>query len=341
MLRSSLCDFSRAYIKVKGTVNFANMPDAKVVRYCFKNCAPFEACRLSINNNVVDETDFLHVVMPMYNLLEYSDNFNKTSSSMYELDREKPGTGDSKINIWASPSAKDKFKKNGQMGPVTTVAGQTREKDVTLFVPFTYLSTFFRSLEMPLINCEIELQLTWSKTCLVGYTDENIDATLIANAAADTKLSFQITDTKTYFPVVTLRSIEGEKLLRQLESGFSKTINWNKLTIREQTIAQDNNFNVMIEPTFQGYRLFVLAYASGANDADRNSTSKLFIPTKLIDNCNITIDGRNMFESPIKAEDRRGYENLRDVMIGNGDDYIVGSLIDYDYFANTYKTILL
>ena len=69
MLRSSLCDFSRAYIKVKGTVNFTNMPDAKVARYCFKNCAPFEACRLSINNTVVDETDFLDVAMPMYNLL--------------------------------------------------------------------------------------------------------------------------------------------------------------------------------------------------------------------------------------------------------------------------------
>ena len=82
-----------------------------------------------------------------------------------------------------------------------------------------------------------------------------------------------------------------------------------------------------------------MAYASGADGADRNSTSKLFIPTKLIDNYNITIDGRNMFESPIKAEDRRGYENLRDVMIGNGDDYTVGSLMDYDYFANTYKII--
>ena len=83
-----------------------------------------------------------------------------------------------------SPSAKEKFKKNGMVGDVTTAAGQAREKDVTLFVPFTYLSTFFRSLEMPLINCEIELQLTWSKTCLVGYTHNNNDATLVAGAAA-------------------------------------------------------------------------------------------------------------------------------------------------------------
>lgn len=138
---------------------------------------------------------------------------------------------------------------------------------------------------------------------------------------------------------MTLRSIEGEKLLRNLERGFHKTINWNKLTIRETTINQDNNFNFMIEPTFQGVnRLFVLAYDTTDT---RESTLRLFFPYKLIDNYNFLIDGRNIFESPITKEDRRGYENLRDIMIGNGDDHTMGSLIDYDYFSKSYKIIVV
>ena len=136
--------------------------------------------------------------------------------------------------------------------------------------------------------------------------------------------------------MVTLRSIEGEKLLRSLDRGFSKTINWNKLSIRETTIVGPT-FDIMIEPTFQGVnRLFILTYLDAAS---RDSTSTLFIPNQQVDNYNITIDGRNIFESPIVTTDRRGYKNLRDIMMGNGDDYTVGSMIDYNYFANTYKII--
>ena len=151
------------------------------------------------------------------------------------------------------------------------------------------------------------------------------NATATVNNGAGVKASFTISDTKTYIPVVTLRSIESEKLLRQLDRSFSKTINWNKLTIRETTIGGPT-FDIMIEPTFQGAnRLFILTYA---DDANRDSTSTLFIPDQQVDNYNIKIDGRNMFESPISTADRGGYENLRDIMIGNGNDYTVGSLID-------------
>ena len=167
MLRSSLCDFSRAY-KINGRVTFTDVPNARFAKFCFKNCAPFTACRLSINNTVVDETDFLDVVMPMYNLLEYSNNFNKTTGSMYDFARD--GSPTAAASIWTSKSALDKFE---AAGVITTADNQVRFKDVSLFVPFAYLSTFFRSLEMPLINCEIELQLTWSKKCVLGYVHGN------------------------------------------------------------------------------------------------------------------------------------------------------------------------
>lgn len=86
MLKLSLCDFSRAYIKFEGMVQFTRILAIKVVKYCMKNCAPFTACRLSINNTVVEETDFIDV--SMYNLLEYSKNFRKTTGSMY-FDRDE------------------------------------------------------------------------------------------------------------------------------------------------------------------------------------------------------------------------------------------------------------
>ena len=342
MLRSSLCDFSRAYILVKGRVSFTDIPANRLGKFAFKNCAPFRNCRLSINNTVVDDANFLDVVMPMYNLLEYSDNYNKTTGSMYNFDRDvAPVPAD---NIWTSSSVMEKVVRNAD---VVRGADGNGNQDIELIVPFTFLSTFFRSLEMPIINCEIELQLTWYDNCLVGYTTDAagaaantaslpLDGDDDAARAAKAKMTFAITDTKTYIPVVTLRSIESEKLLRHLDRGFTKTINWNKLSVRETTLPA-RRFDVMIEPTFQGVnRLFILCYSG---DSNRDKNTHIFMPNSQIDEYNVTVDGRNVFESPINTIDRKGYENLRDIMIGNGDDYTVGSMMDYRYFKDKYKII--
>ena len=95
-------------------------------------------------------------------------------------------------------------------------------------VPLKYLSNFWRTLEMPLINCEISLQLKWSKNCI-----------LVAGTVANKNPSFQINDTKLYVPVVTLSTQENIKLLKQLESGFKRTINWNKNLIKTTNQAQN------------------------------------------------------------------------------------------------------
>ena len=83
-------------------------------------------------------------------------------------------------------------------------------------VPLKYLSNFWITLEMPLINCEIDHILTWSANCV------------ISNAAANQTTTFAITDTKLYVPVVTLSSDDNLKLLEQLKSGFKRIITWNK-----------------------------------------------------------------------------------------------------------------
>ena len=84
-------------------------------------------------------------------------------------------------------------------------------------VPLIYLSNFWRTLEMPLINCEINLDLNRSENCVI-----------VAKNVAAQATTFSITDTKLYVPVVTLSTQDNAKLLEQLKSGFKRTINWNK-----------------------------------------------------------------------------------------------------------------
>ena len=90
MLRSSLCDYSKAYIKVKGMVDFTNLTANKKGRFVLKNCAPFRSCSVKINHTVIDEQEFLDLVMPMYNLIEYSDNYAKTTGSLHNFHRDEP-----------------------------------------------------------------------------------------------------------------------------------------------------------------------------------------------------------------------------------------------------------
>ena len=124
-------------------------------------------------------------------------------------------------------------------------------------VPLEYSSNFWRTLEMPLINCEVNLIWTWSSACVI--TDSNCAET------------FKISDTKLYVPVVTLSIQENAKLLQQLISGFKRVINWNKDLSKPELLTQNPNLNHLVESSVQGVnRLFVLAFE---NDDDRTSHS--------------------------------------------------------------------
>ena len=97
-------------------------------------------------------------------------------------------------------------------------------------VPLKYLNNYCRTLEMPLINCEISLQLKWSRHCIIVVVSAN-----------NQNPSFQINDTKLYVPAVTLSTQENTKLLKQLESGFTRTINWSKY-LGKTTNQSQNRF---------------------------------------------------------------------------------------------------
>ena len=175
---------------------------------------------------------------------------------------------------------------------------------------------------MHLINCEVNLILTWSSTCVItNYTGAG---------------TFAITDTKLYVPVVTLSIQENSKLLQQLKSGFKRVINWNKYSSKPELYAQNPNLSHLIEPSFQGVnRLFVLAFE---NDSQRTSHSNYYLPNVEIKDYNIMINGENFFDQPIK-NNKVTYENVRQIAAGQGDDYTSGCLLDYSYFMDIYKMI--
>ena len=137
--------------------------------------------------------------MPMYNLIEYSDNYSKTSGSLWQYYKDDPND-----NLANSESFKSKVKITGN----TPADGST--KNVKIIVSLKYSSNFLRTLEMPLINCEVSLFLTWSSTCV------------ITNSTG--KRKFTIIDTKLYVPVVTLSTQDNTKLLQQLKSGFKEQL---------------------------------------------------------------------------------------------------------------------
>ena len=209
MLRSHFCDYADSYILVKGTITITRAGDAAAaVRKAdernkgvtFKNCAPFTKCITRINNADIHNAHDIDIVMPMYNLIEYSDNYSKTSGSLWQYYKDDPND-----NLADSEPFKSKAKITGN----TPAAGNT--KNVEIIVPLKYLSNFWRTLEMPLINCEVDLILTWSKDCV------------ITNSTGEGK--FAITETKLYVLVVTLSTKDNEKLLQQLKSGLKKPIN--------------------------------------------------------------------------------------------------------------------
>ena len=330
MLKSSLCDYSDAYILVKGTITVnntaaqgaaVNNTNKKVI---FKNCAPFTNCISEINNIQIDNAKAIDIVMPIYNLIEYSDNYAKTTGSLWQYCKDIPArnANNNNIVIFAEDNITDSFKFKAK---ITGQTGDDGTKDVEIMVPLKYLSNFWRTLEMPLINCEVNLILTWSSNCV-----------LIATAVQNQAATFEITDTKLYVPVVTLSTQENNKFLQQLKSGFKRVINWNKYLSKPELLAQNPNLNHLVEASFQGInRLFVLAFG---NDDNRTSDDEYYLPTVEIKDYNIVINGENFFDQPIK-NNKITYDIIRKIATGQGDDYTTGCLLDYQYFTDTYKMI--
>ena len=182
-------------------------------------------------------------------------------------------------NITQSESFKFKIKITGKI----PAAGNA--KNVEIAVTLKYLSNFWGTLEIPLINCETNFILTWSEDCI------------ISSATAATQ--FKITVTKLYVPVVTLSTQDNEKLLQQLKSGFKRTINWNKYQPKVSPERQNQYLDFLIDPSFQGVnRLFVLSFE---NEEDRKVHTGYYLPKVEIKDYNVMIDGKTFLFSQLKV----------------------------------------
>ena len=217
---------------MKGVIAVTNPDDAKRNKaVAFKNTAPFINCISKMNGVQTDNAEDLDVIMPMYNLLEYSKNYRKTTGSLWNYYRDEPS------DPLSSNSESFKYKTsitgntyNIGAGEAGYDADKVGKNETEITVPLTHLINFCRTLNIPLINCEIELVLTWSQNCALAdmtarAAGNNNDPPAIG---APTGLEFQITDTKLHIPVVTLSKENDKRILEQLKSGFKRTVKWNK-----------------------------------------------------------------------------------------------------------------
>ena len=256
--------------------------------------------------------------MTMYNLIEYSDNYSDTSGSLWQFKRDEIG-GDDDLTVDAQhiPNNSSSFKYKSSF--------VTDRNGVKIVLPLKYLSNFWRSLEMPLSNCKVKLSLTWYENCILS--------------TAGTAATFEITDTKLYVPIVTLKTEDNAKLSKLLNEGFKRSIFWNKYKINFKDY--DNEYiRERLDASFQGFsKLFVLAYARGDDVTNENSYRKYFLPRLKIKYCNIEIDGRNFSDQSINDLIKQ-YDEVKKISTGQSDDYTTDYLLDFAYFEKKYRSVV-
>ena len=267
------------------------------------------------------DADDLDIVIPMYNLFEYSKNYKKTIGSLYnyyrdELSDDADNNNFDNIKVVNSNAFKYKNKITGNTYDVLNTADNY----------------------MPLISCEVSLELKWNKNCIITNLEEREvdDGPPVVRDDFPTGATLAINDCKLYIPVVTLSRDDEIKLLTNLKSGFTREIEWNKYRSQMSTEEKNNYLNILIDPTFTNVnRLFVLAYQTAD---DRHSYSQFYLPKVMVKDFNVIIDKLPFFDLPIKIEEE-AYEQIIDISRNN--EYTTGNLLDYDYFKRYYKLIAI
>ena len=163
VLKPNLYDYAEAYILVDGTIRGTGGDNN--TRLVLKNCTPFTKYNLEINDEHVDTAENLDILMPMYNLIEYSDNYQDSSATLYQYKRDEPPEANANDDLTVDNSNSFKYKVSLLGNPV--VADNIAKRSVKVVVPLKYLSNFFSSLEMPLINCKIKFNME-KRMCIIN-----------------------------------------------------------------------------------------------------------------------------------------------------------------------------
>ena len=205
VLKSNLCDYNDAYIFVRGDNIVIAAGETQVA---FKSCAPFTKCILKIDGITTDDAADLDLVMQMYNLIEYSSNYSETTGSLSFNSEDEATNFNAVIESTELLGNTEGDNTNGIL------------KNTTISLPLKYLSNFWRLLEMPLIDCRVELKFKWTKYCVLSGSNINEDANV-------NNIIFIIKDTKSYIPVVTSSAKDNQKLSKLLSNGFERSVYWN------------------------------------------------------------------------------------------------------------------
>ena len=201
---------------------------------------------IEITKTFNDDAEHTNITMPMYNLIEYNDNYSDTSGSLWNFKRDEIIRN---INLTNNNSLSFKYKSN-LIGNTDADGANRKKEGVKIVVPLKYLSNFWRSLEISLINCKDELSLEWYENWV------------LSNVYANS--TFKITDANLYVPVVTLSTENNAKLSKLLTEGLKKSIYWNEYrAILEQRY---NELRKLIDYSWQEInRWFVLAHLNDVN----------------------------------------------------------------------------
>ena len=295
-----------------------------------------------IDDTFVDYADFINIAMPMYNLIEYSDNYSDSSGGLWGFKRDELANNTNVTNEDNAPSFK--YKAN----LIANTEANRIKYGVKIAVLLKYLSNFWRSLEIPLINCRVKLSLRWIENCVL--TTDAIGAN--ANAAGADSATFKMTDSKLYVPVVTLSAENNARLAKQLDEVFKRPVYWNKYKMIDNKIVEiarakeKGPIIELVHSSYQGIkRLFVLVYDNTAGDdhVSFDSFKKYFLPREKntflkIENYDIEIDRRNLNDQPINSLIKQ-YDEVRKISTGQGDDYKIGCLLDFAYFEKNGRLI--
>ena len=228
---------------------------------------------------MIENAEDLDIVMPMYNLLEYSENYLMTSGSLWNYYRDKIDDVDDNASDGKSFKYKTKIvgksserlPQPGNPGDVNRPAQPAVPTlNVEVSIPLKYLSNFWKFLDLPLINCEIELDLSRKKDCVLIERH---------NTAG---VNFMITSTKLYVPVVTLSVNDNINFLEN----YSKDL-------KEQFLRTNYNLDYLIDPTFRNINiLFDLLFNNVNDDPTRNSFNKYYVPLVEVKHFNALIDNK-------------------------------------------------
>ena len=219
---------------------------------------PFRKCRTEIDDTFIDEAEYIITAMPMYNLTECSDNYSDTLRSLWQFKRDEMAEN---LNL----TVDNNHIPDNSLSFKYRVSLITNRNDVKIAVPLKYLSNVWRSLEMPLINCKVELSFIWDPNCV-----------LYSLAEAST---FTITDEKLYVPIITLPTENNAKLSKILSEIFIILVYWNAYkVISEKSYDTNTSIREWIDSSCQEIkRLFALAFEGGANVVTVNSHRRILL----------------------------------------------------------------